>query len=85
MKYNNIVTTLWITVVVPVATFTSVDGSDVIVTDVTLLKEENGILDTPHPLTNAAVLDQKTQMSNGNEVSNASLFNKQGQFKSNAS
>jgi hypothetical protein len=79
LTVNNIVTVLWITLFVPAATTSSVDGSDIVVTE-SLLKEK-------HRLTNANndVLDQKTQTSNGNEVTNASSFNPQGQLKSTSS
>jgi hypothetical protein len=75
MKFINIVTAFWITAFVPATTSTSIHGTE----------EENGILKTSDRLTIADVLDQKTQISNGNEVSNASSFNPQGQPKSTSS
>jgi hypothetical protein len=65
-------------------TSTFVNGSDVFVSK-SLLEEDNGILETSHRLTQSAVVDQKAQMCNGNEGSNASWFNPQGQLKSTSS
>ena len=80
MKFNIIVTALWIAAFNPASTSTSVDGSDDIVS--VNVKEEHDVLETSHQLANTGVLDQKTQMSYGNDVSNDSSFNKQGQFNS---
>jgi hypothetical protein len=76
MKFTNIVTALGINITAFVPATTSTFSTDIVT---------KNILETSGGLTTADVLDQKIQESNGNNVSNASLFNKQEQIKSTSS
>jgi hypothetical protein len=79
--YNNIATPLWMAAFVPTILSISLDVTHEVLSD-KFVTDENDILDPLYQSTNADVLNQNTNFSDGNKLSNASLINPQGQLKS---